>query len=147
MTKTLLLTNTNQNLLSNMLLFWESLCGFAENSEELSLCIFEITKLYIQYLIQHKDLVDEESILNFVSPIASLNRVKFSELTLWIIEIFERLSDTAVQSNCESLTAVISILCSFIAHDKNQYIALLSNKTLKNDQKITKILKEVNQVD
>ena len=137
MTKTLLLTNTNQNLLSNMLLFWESLCGFAENSEELSLCIFEITKLYIQYLIQHKDLVDEESILNFVSPIASLNRVKFSELTLWIIEIFERLSDTAVQSNCESLTAVISILCSFIAHDKNQYIALLSNKTLKNDQKIT----------
>lgn len=133
------LSSGNENLLNNMLGFWESICKYQNDSDELSLCIFEVTKLYIQYCLQQKiSGEDQETIKSNISCISNLSKVKFCDITAWVLGLFEKFTDDFINSNTspDVLSTVIYILSSFIPANKLDYYSSIENSKKSNSETV-----------
>lgn len=71
------------NVIHYQLLFWDSLCPDVKTfPDELKLCIVEITKTYIAFMLGKDDKLEEEDmLLADLSVICSLSRADFAGVT------------------------------------------------------------------
>lgn len=163
LTKEILQNQVSENLVYNIMTFWEFLTVTSTKKPELCQIITEVTKNYIEYLLNNEDALsssrnnilsypiennDEYSVSYSSAPdkeslslIASLSKVQNQTLTEWVLQLFESLADSLVTNNSFSpqLLIIINILGAFIADSKSQYIAN-ADKHNKNPKVSTKTL-------
>ncbi|OMJ72372.1 hypothetical protein SteCoe_29210 [Stentor coeruleus] len=147
LTKEILQNRVSENLIYNIMTFWEFLSVTSIKKPELYQIIEEVTKIYIQYLLNNDDVLsntrenqlgchiennDPYSISCSSTPdkeslalLASLSKVQHQNLSEWVLQFFESLVNSLVTNNTYSpqLIIIINILGAFIADNKSQFIA------------------------
>ena len=139
-TQEILCASFNENFISNMLSFWEYICGYLDSTSELKGVVVEVTKAYVLFSLE-KQLNFEGSLVNLsLGSLSVLSKIDFIGLSQWAIAIFEGLANQLAtgRDGAEKLNTLLQILCAFIAEDKKQYIQISENRPTVKQSSVTK---------